>query len=377
MKYPGQALMRPTLLFLCTLIAWCLVPSEGCSSDIKTDEAVIFFPALAYLDKHGTYWHVDLHGWIYEPELTGEITELFRSRLGLRETQDPNQDSLLKQRAHWFTVDNERGKRLRVRLGERTERLNASGANGHFYGHLHISAREMALVARTQRNNADRVHFEVVTPKGDTRRFGGDIYLIRATGVSVISDIDDTIKVSEVHDKLALLENTFVKPFQPVAGMAVLYTDWERLDGAVFHYVTASPWQLYLPLSEFLQEQGFPAGSLHMRLFRWKDSNGFNLFKSSYKYKISTIESLFRRYPQRRFILVGDAGEQDPEIYGEVGRRYRDQIIAILIRETGHSENGDARFVKAFAGVPKQLWQVFRTPGDILLKAGDDPQGPR
>jgi phosphatidate phosphatase APP1 len=54
---------------------------------------------------------------------------------------------------------------------------------------------------------------EVVLPSRDERRFTGEVHLLGATGVSVISDIDDTIKVSVVTNKQELLKNTFTRPF--------------------------------------------------------------------------------------------------------------------------------------------------------------------
>jgi len=50
-----------------------------------------------------------------------------------------------------------------------------------------------------------------------------DIHFIAAEGVSIISDIDDTIRVSNVADRAALLRGTFVEPFAAVPRMAELY----------------------------------------------------------------------------------------------------------------------------------------------------------
>src|SRR5690625_5563263 len=94
---------------------------------------------------------------------------------------------------------------------------------------------------------------------------GGWIRLLKPEGVSVISDIDDTIKITDIPaGRSVVLENTFFKPFQAVPGMAERYQE----DGAevAFHYVSGSPWQLYRPISEFFwsDEVYFHLGALHM-----------------------------------------------------------------------------------------------------------------
>ena len=63
-----------------------------------------------------------------------------------------------------------------------------------------------------------------------------------------------TVKVSNVLNKRELLANTFLREFTPIEGMAALFRRWGRAHGAVFHYVSASPWQLQPELQAFLQD---------------------------------------------------------------------------------------------------------------------------
>ncbi len=71
------------------------------------------------------------------------------------------------------------------------------------------------------------------------------IYVLASYGVSIISDIDDTIKISQVLSKRSLLKNTFYSYFKPVDGMNELYQKWSE-QKCQFHYVSSSPWQLYV-----------------------------------------------------------------------------------------------------------------------------------
>jgi phosphatidate phosphatase APP1 len=208
------------------------------------------------------------------------------------------------------------------------------------------------------------LEFEAVMPAGDERRFRGDVLLIPPTGVSVISDIDDTIKITGVGDRNKLIENTLFKPFEAVPGMAEVYRKWAD-DGLAFHYVTASPWQLYEPLCGMCGPKGFPSGTWDMKYFRWKDSTALDLLKSPEKYKPEIIERILADFPRRRFVFVGDSGERDPEIYGAIARKHPRQVERILIRSVTEDKPDGERYHAAFANVPAGRWQVFEKAEQI------------
>jgi phosphatidate phosphatase APP1 len=138
-----------------------------------------------------------------------------------------------------------------------------------------------------------------------------------------------------------------------------------RTNGAQFHYVSASPWQLYQPLSEFVRRNGFPAGTFHLKYFRVMDGTVLNLFQSPEAYKPGVIEPLLERFPQRRFVLVGDSGERDPEIYGALARKFPRQIVRILIRDVTGEAADAPRYRKAFDGLPLAQWRIFKEPEEI------------
>jgi hypothetical protein len=77
------------------------------------------------------------------------------------------------------------------------------------------------------------------------KTFTCTVYVLARHGISVISDIDDTIKISNVLSKRLLLKHTFYTYFKPVEGMSDLYQKWNE-QKCQFHYVSASPWQLYV-----------------------------------------------------------------------------------------------------------------------------------
>ena len=206
--------------------------------------------------------------------------------------------------------------------------------------------------------------FATVLEAGDSRVFRGAVSLVRPTGLSVISDIDDTVKITEVSDKRKVLENTFVKPFRAVDGMAAAYRRWTDA-GASLHFASASPWQLYQPLSTFFQEAGFPSATYHLRRVRLKDSSVLSLLADPLQVKLPLLEVFFTDYPRRTFILVGDSGERDPEAYGELARRHPDQVSRVYVRDVTGEPRESARYQRAFQGVPAEKWVVFKDPADL------------
>ena len=146
----------------------------------------------------------------------------------------------------------------------------------------------------------------------------------------VISDLDDTVIQSDVTRKLRMLVKLALsnahtrKPFQ---GVAAFYRALHRGRNPFF-YVSKSPHNLYAPLVEFLQHQQLPAGPLLLRDY------GVRTRKD---HKARAIENILTTYPALRFILIGDSGEHDPEIYADILSRFPERIRVIYIRSVDRS----------------------------------------
>ncbi|KAJ1731965.1 hypothetical protein LPJ61_002271 [Coemansia biformis] len=167
----------------------------------------------------------------------------------------------------------------------------------------------------------------------DEQTITGLVHLVEPQGISVVSDIDDTIKASNITaEKRIVLETVFSRPLQAVPGMSKLYREWYDR-GCEFHYVSNSPWQLYPSLDEFFHQHQFPPGSAHLRSFDPNDLLSIKNYTGTPQLKRDTIERLFSVFPQRKYILVGDCGEQDLETYTELARRFPDHIVRIYIRD--------------------------------------------
>ena len=333
-------------------------PHPALSTNLKNDEKVLLFPTNARFDNKLQKWVIPVHGWVFEPEANSTwrkaMIKTFEKIIGVE--KNTPEENIFKTRTRMFLVDNERAKNIVVAINGKQFAAPTTGANGHFQ-----------FNAQLQQTHCNQwLAVNVITRQHDQRHFSGQVQCVNTSGISVISDIDDTIKDSNVLDKKVLMKNTFLREFKPVAGMAKLYQHWAT-QGHNFHYVSSSPWQLYPFLQKFLLDKQFPMGSMHLKLVRLKDKSLFNLFNSPEEGKIPTITRLLKQYPERQFILVGDSGEKDPEIYAEIARRYPGRILQIFIRDI---RKDGQRLASIFKGINDNKWFTFNDANEILTKPG-------
>lgn len=335
-------------------------------SNLKPDEDVCFFPTFGSFDQTENAWKFEVHGQVFEPEngsmKRAALIAILRAAADASVTIDD--ETFLDERIRPFLVDNERNKSVTIQLAGREYLGGTSEANGHFSKSLSLPLDS----SEAAQNQNQVLELKAILYDRDPRSFKGRVHLIAPQGVSVISDIDDTIKHSQVTDKSVLIQNTFLREFRAVDGMANLYANLAS-SGVAFHYVSGSPWQLYQPLEAFMSDAGFPKGTVHLKHFRIKDSSVLELLSSQNETKLAAITPLLAAFPQRTFLLIGDSGEQDPEIYGQIAREHPEQVTAIFIRNATGETRDDDRFSNAFQGVPGDLWILFDEVAEITEKA--------
>ena len=104
-------------------------------------------------------------------------------------------------------------------------------------------------------------------------------------------------------------------------------------------YVSSSPWNFFDLLWQFLEYRRIPLGPLFLR--NW----GADLLTGHGSYKHAVIERIFQTYPHLPFVLVGDSGESDAEIYAEVAHKFPGRVLSIYIRDVTGGE-GDGKVLK-------------------------------
>lgn len=329
-------------------------------------ERVLFFPTAAHLDAKQEHWVVPIEGWVYVPK-RGRILRNWGfnwlvSKLGIKEDKEYEEArKIFEARADSFIVDGKRGRILFVHIGDEKHISPPTDSAGRFGFEITLPVEKANALAR---DNKLTYWARRETPLGKYY-FHGASYLIGPTGVSVISDIDDTIKISNVLIEGELVKNMFIRQFIPVPGMAQVYRDWATEEGAVFHYVSSSPAQLFPALSEFVRRERFPDALFALKRIGWFDSFMSNLWKSSLITKPPVIRGILEDFPDRDFILVGDSGEHDPEVYAQAARESPDQVLHIYIRDvTGEAPDSD-RYRQTFKGVPRWKWTIFTAPSQL------------
>jgi phosphatidate phosphatase APP1 len=216
------------------------------------------------------------------------------------------------------------------------------------------------------RQSADKLLFQASVTNRNIQTTG-EIYLCDDNGITFISDIDDTIKITDVTSSIQTLINTFSGDFKAVPGMADIYRYWEKQYNATFAYLTASPDQLYPFLRQFFDREQFPIGSAHMRHYTWFDVNFIEFFMSSnyIKKKIETLQMFLQNTHNRTFVLIGDIFQQDPDIYATIYAQYPNRIAKIFIRKYVDDTNGQQRLETVFKDIPQQKWATFETGADL------------
>ena len=327
----------------------------------SAEKVVVLFRTCGHLEADGRTWVLPIHAWVYEPQCQGRVQRaslaLFRRYLRYKTKAAVN--DLFQQRTQAFFVGNQRGLRLNIQLGNHNFVIEKTGTNGHVKGTVRIPREVLQANLPDPSVEHGWINFNAALSSPESLIFAGKALCLPRTGLSIISDIDDTIKHSHVRNRKELLTNTFLRSFQPVPDAAALYQGWKE-QGAHFHYVSSSPWQLHQPLTEFIATAGFPEGSLHLRFFSLRNSRILRPFVFRPENKARSITALLQQYPQRKFVMIGDSGERDPEIYGAAARRFPNQIARIFIRDITNQGTHSRRFGRAFRGSAAKLWRVYQ-----------------
>ncbi len=185
-----------------------------------------------------------------------------------------------------------------------------------------------------------QVQVELIWPRiGSESRARGRVLVPTRARFGVISDLDDTVLQSSVTDflkmaRVVLLGNAHTR--LPFEGVAAFYRALQRgASGGEFNpifYVSSSPWNLYDLLEDFMDLHGVPAGPLFLR--DWSPTN----LRGGAEHKLRVLRTLLATYPDLPFVLIGDSGERDPEIYQKVVREHPGRISAVYIRDVTTTE---------------------------------------
>lgn len=189
----------------------------------------------------------------------------------------------------------------------------------------------------------------------------------------IISDIDDTVVKSQATDLLRMLRIVFLgNAFTrlPFKGVAAFYralqtgTD-DALINPIF-YVSSSPWNLYDLLQELFKLRDIPLGPIALR--DYGISRHELLPIEHHGHKLTAIRRILEMYPDLSFILIGDSGQKDPEIYRDIVNDYPDRILAVYIRNV-HPDPSRVDAVNKLATEVAEAGSVLVLTDDTLMAA--------
>lgn len=215
------------------------------------------------------------------------------------------------------------GARLLVHFEEASVEVTADGE-----GHFRADLRPPKPTSETAFWREARV--ELVDPPG--RGATVPVAIPGAPRFGVISDLDDTVLKTDVRNILrmgreVLFGNAHTRI--PFPGVGAFYRALHAGVNPLF-YVSSSPWNLYDLLSQFLHLHRIPVGPMDLR--DWGFSAEQGLPTGHHGHKREAIDRILATYPDLGFILVGDSGQEDPEIYRGVVHDHPDRVLAIYIR---------------------------------------------
>ncbi|KAK4944098.1 hypothetical protein LTR10_016431 [Elasticomyces elasticus] len=191
-------------------------------------------------------------------------------------------------------------------------------------------------------------------------------------GWAIISDIDDTIKITQTTNPIGILQSTFADVPRTTTSMPGFY---KLLDDTfrspAWFYLSASPYNLYPFLHDFIKKN-YPPGTIILRDASWMNFAGLlqSFTQGVQEYKTNRIEKIQSWLPKRKFICIGDSTQSDPEAYAQMYTKYPGWIKAIYIRKVTDTpnmanKNRNQRFTDAFKNVPDHVWRVFVQPEEL------------
>ncbi len=171
-----------------------------------------------------------------------------------------------------------------------------------------------------------------------------EIRITHGFSFGCISDIDDTFLVSHITRiwrKLYVLLTKNAETRRPFKGVVAFYNGLRNgTEGDAenpFYFVSSSEWNLYDFLVSFMALHDLPKGPLLLKDIkdRWRDffTQGFG----NHNHKEEKIERILHLHPEQKFVLLGDNGQHDPEIYYRIAQKYPQQVMAIYIRAVKRS----------------------------------------
>ena len=297
--------------------------------------------------------------------LRGRVLARSRKELKPPALEDSGWTNFKRMARRWFTSEvADAAVEVTLEVESTAEKVEVkTDKDGYFTANVKIDADTvdsvwLRLIDPAQADG-ERVKAEFISG-GSAAKFG------------IISDIDDTVIASGATNywvlvKTTLLGNIHTRTIFP--GVAEFYGELTRGGDNPIFYITSSPWNLYGFLRELFVIRKVPAGPLFMT--DWGFDRDKFLKPGHREHKIAALRELFEFYPDLQWVLFGDSGEKDPEIYAEIVKEFPGRVKAVYIRDVnGTAERRDSVAALASGEVDLVLCKTTEDARSHALKNG-------
>ena len=358
------------------------------SSDLDaTPTSVANYPPYANWTDQG--WNVRFHGNIYkQPKLSEEklndLADKFLLGTSVKDLSPPEASQARNVTAEIFIVQQGHAPAPVFTLFP----APTAGASGEKGGGGAVTAPGGAQVVEHPFQVTDQGDFDEFVPivqnglnPGNTsteiqrlnvytngsEEGNATAYLVPPEGITIISDIDDILRITKIWSPKQIIFNTFAAPYVPWDNMPAIYSNWSQHlslgpgKPTHFHYLTTLPEQVTRNYEEFIYNT-YPGGSFDTRPLNFSDVSATLSIR---KY---LLDRIFETYPRRKFILVGDVSNSDimkdyPQLAHDT-----DQVQCILLRNTTVTDSSDdlPYDTSGFKGLNQDQYMFFNTAEDLM-----------
>ncbi|EKV14005.1 hypothetical protein PDIG_34880 [Penicillium digitatum PHI26] len=187
-------------------------------------------------------------------------------------------------------------------------------------------------------------------------------YLVPPTGLTIISDIDDILRVTKIYQPEQGLLNSFARPFTAWEKMPEIYRNWSTsLPDTHFHYLTTTPEQVTRNYMEFIYTN-YPGGSFDTRPLNFSDVS------ATLSIRMFLLQKIFETFPKRKFVLVADTSNSDVmRDYPKLATDFPNQVQCIFLRNTSATDPGDKLpyDTSGFKGTKQSKYMFFLNSADL------------
>ncbi|KUJ23053.1 uncharacterized protein LY89DRAFT_635180 [Mollisia scopiformis] len=187
-------------------------------------------------------------------------------------------------------------------------------------------------------------------------------YLVPPAGLTIVSDIDDILRITQIYEPAQGLLNSFAKAYVPWMNMPDIYANWSKsIPDFHFHYLTTTPEQVTRNYMDFIYKT-YPGGSFDTRPLNFSDVS------ETLSIRKFLLEKIFQTYPERKFILIADTSNSDVmKDYPAMATEFPGQVQCIFLRNTTATDPGD-KFpydTSGFQGLNQSMYMFFLVPDDL------------